>query len=143
VKNANGAMQSANVQDAQVVREMIRHENELMNHRISWFNTLQGLLFAALAFSWDKAEGGGLVYIFSALGTLLCLSTFYSLRANLLAISTLRHWWDNNRATDYHGPDVIGRRPDQKSIPLLRPYVAFPAAFGIAWIWIVVWRSFF
>jgi hypothetical protein len=36
-------------------REMVRHENELMNHRVSWLLTLQGLLFTALGFAWDKA----------------------------------------------------------------------------------------
>jgi hypothetical protein len=141
VSIANGETPSASGQDAHVIREMIRHENELMNHRISWFNALQGLLFAALAFSWDKANAAGLVYMFCALGMLLSLSTFYSLEASLLAISRLCQWWDTNRANDYHGPDVIGRRPDQSSLPPFRPYVLFPVAFGLCWVWIAVWRA--
>ena len=132
---------TASVEEAKIVREMIRHENELMNHRFSWFNTLQGLLFAALAFSWEKTGATGLAYMFCMLGALLCVSTFYSLRANLLAISALRDWWDKHRDIDYHGPDIIGRRPDHKSLPILRPYVLFPISFGIAWIWIAIWRT--
>ena len=141
MSSTTDAQRSASFQDAEVIRQMIRHENDLMNHRLSWFNTLQGLLFAALAFSWDKPDSSGLVYMLCALGALLCLSTHYSLRGAVFAITRLRDWWDNHRDTGYNGPDVIGRRPDRKSIPLLRPYVLFPAAFGTAWLWIAVWKG--
>lgn len=125
---------------AQIIREMIRHENTLINHRITWFSTLQGLLFTALAFSWDKKDAAGLSYVFAVLGILLSISTFYSMRASLAAIKALREWWDNNRGQNYDGPDVIGRRPDAKSLPLLRPYVVFPLSFTIAWSWILAYK---
>ena len=34
---------------AETVRQMIYHEGELINHRLGWLVTLQGLLFAGLA----------------------------------------------------------------------------------------------
>lgn len=36
------------------IRNLIRHENELINQRLTWLGTFQGLLLAALAFAWDK-----------------------------------------------------------------------------------------
>jgi len=40
---------------AEVTRGLIRHEDELTNQRMSAFLTVEGLLFAALAFGWDKS----------------------------------------------------------------------------------------
>jgi len=37
-----------------IVREMIRHENDLVNHRLTWFCQVQGLLFAALGVTLTK-----------------------------------------------------------------------------------------
>jgi hypothetical protein len=45
----------------ETVRQMIYHEGELINHRIGWLVTLQGLLFAALGFAWNDAKE--LVYV--------------------------------------------------------------------------------
>jgi hypothetical protein len=130
----------ADTNDAQIIREMIRHENDLIHHRITWFGTLQGLLFAALAFAWGKNNITILTYLLAMLGIVLSISTYYAIQASLKAIKTLREWWDNNKNLDYVGPDIIGRRPDSKSIPFLRPYVVFPASFLIAWAIILIWQ---
>ena len=34
-------------EDAKVIREMVRQEADVSNHRLTWMATLQGLLFAA------------------------------------------------------------------------------------------------
>lgn len=131
---------NANYTEAQIIRQMIYHENELVNHKITWFSMLQGLLFAALAFSLDVEDAAIFVYLLSLLGTVLSISTFYSIQSGLTAIKTLRGWWDENKSMDYNGPDVIGRRPDSKSIPFLRPYVVFPICFIVAWAFIAIWK---
>ncbi len=41
------------------VRDLIQHENNLINHRIGWMATLEGLLFAALSFSWQDPSRAG------------------------------------------------------------------------------------
>lgn len=38
------------------VGSMLRHENDLMNHRLTWMWTLQGLLFAAYAVLLEQHE---------------------------------------------------------------------------------------
>ncbi len=41
---------------AEVVRAMIDAENRLVNDRMAWLTTLQGLLFAALGFVWEEPD---------------------------------------------------------------------------------------
>jgi hypothetical protein len=36
------------------IADMIQHENELTNHRIQWFLTLQGFLFTSVALYGDQ-----------------------------------------------------------------------------------------
>ncbi len=67
---------------------MIQHEDVLRDQRITWLFTLNGFLFAALAFAWDGVEA--LVYIFAALGIATALSSWAGLYANALAIRNLR-----------------------------------------------------
>jgi len=131
----------AGTNEAEIIREMIRHENELINHRITWFGTLQGILFAVLAFAWGKTDISILIYLLAVLGIVLSISTYYAIQSSLKAIRTLRMWWDENKNLDYIGPDIIGRRPDSKSIPFLRPYVVFPSAFLIVWVVIIIWQT--
>ena len=38
-----------------VIRDMIQHENVLVNQRLSWMFTLGGLLFAATSFLWKAS----------------------------------------------------------------------------------------
>jgi hypothetical protein len=54
--------------DAAIIRSMIECENRLLNDRINWLVTIQGLLFTALGFAWDKKDTRGLITIFSLLG---------------------------------------------------------------------------
>jgi len=42
--------------DASTIRQMIAHEDDLINHRLTWLAQLQGFLFAALGFAWEKAS---------------------------------------------------------------------------------------
>ncbi len=130
----------AHYTEAQIIRQMVYHENELVNHKITWFSMLQGLLFTALAFSLNVEDAAIFVYLLSVLGIVVSISTFNTIQSGLTAIKTLRGWWDENKSMDYNGPDVIGRRPDSKSIPFLRPYVVFPICFIVAWAFIAIWK---
>jgi hypothetical protein len=57
------------------IRELIRHENELINQRLTWLGTFQGLLLAALAFAWDKKSAGGIVCVLCTVGAMVAIST--------------------------------------------------------------------
>ena len=43
-------------EQAAIIREMIRHEASVLNQRLSWCVTIEGLLLTALAFAWDRAQ---------------------------------------------------------------------------------------
>lgn len=133
-------MADSDYEKAKIIREMIRHEDDLFNQRITWFSTIQGLLFAALALSWDKTNAFSLVIILSLLGAIISGSTYYTLRRGLEAVVTQMDWWDKHKPDDYSGPDIIGRRPTPKSKNLLWPYFLFPIVFMAAWIIILIWR---
>ena len=55
-------------EDAAIIRAMMDSENRMLNDRINWLVTIQGLFFAALGFAWDKADTKGLIAIVSLLG---------------------------------------------------------------------------
>jgi hypothetical protein len=96
--------------EAQVIRQMICHENDLINHRMTWFLTFHGLLFAALGFAWEKRDAAPLIYILCGLGIVVSLSSITVFSAADRAIHELRDFWDTTRLADYKGPDVVGYR---------------------------------
>lgn len=125
---------SSSVEDASTIREMIRHEDELLNGRMTWFCTIQGLLWASLALAWQPEDAWPLACILAALGILVSISSYLAFRASLYAIVRQRDWWDANKPPEYAGPDVLGRRPDRRSVPWMRPHVVFPIGFAAAWL---------
>lgn len=116
------------------IREMIKNENELINHRLTWLGTFQGLLFAALAFSWDKSDAKMMVLVFGILGISVAISIWIgTCRANKV-INGLDSQWDNIKPKDYKGIDVEGVRSRSGCIGWLMPGYFIPWAFAVAWI---------
>jgi hypothetical protein len=121
------------VTSAQIIREMIRHEDNLMVGRTNWMITLQGLLFAALAFSWEK--GFPITLILNTLGLLFSIIFVRYLKLSDRAISRLLCWWERNR-DNYNGPSVIGLK-DKKIRALDRtlfPWKVVPYSFILTWV---------
>ena len=58
------------------IRSMIQHENALLNARMGWMWTLQGLLFGAISFLWEIHWI--LILIISLVGILSSISIGYS-----------------------------------------------------------------
>ena len=117
---------------------MVRHENELMNHRVLWLRTLQGLLFTALGFAWEKADAYALIYVFCATGAVVAISSQTVLNGAHQAIDQLRQWWEKNRPADYHGPDVLGCSSPSKLVVWLLPWRTLPGIFAAAWL-VIAW----
>jgi len=61
-----------------VIREMIRHENDLTNHRTMWLLVVQGLLVNAYVAA-RGGEGKPVVLMLSLVGILVALSSFVML----------------------------------------------------------------
>ncbi len=127
------------IETAKTIRYMLQREEDLLNNRISWLMTIQGLLFASLGFAWDKKDASGLIIVFALLGIFVSASArtifpFYS-----KASKELIAWWDAYKPSDYQGPDVVGFRSTHSGISwLIRPWRALPFIFMIGWILIVI-----
>jgi hypothetical protein len=122
---------------AKTIREMVQHENTLQNYRITWLMTIQGLLFAGLAFAWDKQDARYVVVIFALLGVLVAVSCWSALRLGNRAFHELHAWWEPHRPT-YQGPPVSGHQAPSSGIMWwLRPWRLLPWVFVCGWIGIL------
>jgi hypothetical protein len=92
-------------ENANIIREMIQHENELVDQRINWMSTIQGLLFAALAFGWEKAPG--LIPLLCGLGGIIAFITIINVWLATAATQFLMNW-HITKTPDYPGPPIIG-----------------------------------
>ncbi|PYL22809.1 MAG: hypothetical protein DMF37_11340 [Verrucomicrobia bacterium] len=114
--------------------ERIKHENDLVNHRLTWLGTFQGLLLAALAFAWDKHDAKYMIYALGALGVSVALSiAVATYRANK-ALDRLSRYWDKVKPKDYVGLDVEGVRSRSGFFRWLMPGSFLPLTFAVAWI---------
>jgi hypothetical protein len=122
-----------------VVREMIWHEDVLLNQRLTWMWALQALLFAAAGVFWEKEWRG--VIIIGVVGLLCCISIGYSLARGLKSVRELLVVASNHKKRLGEGveiPPTIG--PSTKATEWLLPAYLLPWVFGLAWISIIALR---
>lgn len=122
-----------------VIRDMIKHENNLVNQRLSWMFTLQGLLFTATSFLWKTSILP--VIVFGLVGTISCISIGYTLTRALTAIKDLlaiAQDYKKSLPENMILPPIIGSR--HKAIEWLLPSRLLPWVLGIAWIAILIFR---
>lgn len=125
-------------EDARIIRAMIEHENNLQNYRVTWLMTIQGLLLAALGFSWGEGTRE-LVTIFCVLGLVVSLSSWSAMTLSTAAFKDLHDWWYENKPQDYKGPPVVGHKAAYQFLFwVLRPWRLLPWLFAVAWILILV-----
>jgi len=125
---------------ADIIRTMIRHEDDIVNQRMTWFLTIQGLLFAALAFAWGKGTVLGIVL--GVVGIAICASSYTALNVGPNAVRKLVEWWSEHKPSDYKGPDVIGDRLEWSRLARLTwPWSAIPWTFGLAWTALIALRA--
>lgn len=121
---------------AEDIRTTIRHENELINHRISWMATFNGFLFTALGFVWGKPDGKALTYMLAGVGIATCVSAYFSLHLATTALGRLRKLWADKEIKDADVPPVSGW--DQPlGLRWLLPWNTLPWVFAAAWAGII------
>src|SRR5690348_6526468 len=105
-------------------RDRSRFENELINQRLTWFGTLQGLLIAALAFAWKDATVVAVVICF--LGIFVSVS---------IGVATCRA----NKKLDQVDPENRNG-----ALWWLMPGRFIPLVFVVGWVAILVlwYRTF-
>jgi hypothetical protein len=121
----------------EIVRAMITNENAVINNRLTWLLTFQGLLLASLGFAWGAKGSKPLIRIFANLGILVSIVSLFGLLAATNAMYGLLDWWKIHRPADYVGPDVIGSSVPQTwpiAFRYLTPWNLFPLLFVGAWI---------
>lgn len=128
---------------ADIVRGMIDRENDLINHRVTWLTTTQGLLFAALGFSWDRQGTQRLVVLLCFLGIAMSIVAISGLTGATIAMHRVLRWWKDYGPKDYKGPAVIGFGFVEK--PFLR-YIGvwtwIPILFLAAWVGVLTIRFY-
>ena len=136
-----------------VIREMIRHENDVTNHRIMWLLIVQGLIAnAAVTAGRESAE---IVSAFAAVGILVTLSAFvilyksYQARGYLQFLGTeakqgtLREkdlpliGWPSKRVKDWWKKvwpcPWVG-----KGSELLEPFFFLPCLLILGWLFVLL-----
>ncbi|HEY3723766.1 MAG TPA: hypothetical protein VGN59_10455 [Acidimicrobiia bacterium] len=74
-----------------ILREMIRHEDTLRDNRLGYLLTLNGFLFAALAFSWKTRVGSvGLIVLLAVVGFVVGISGMAAQEISNQAVDKLR-----------------------------------------------------
>jgi hypothetical protein len=126
-----------NRQRRDAIREMIRHENELINNRLTWLCQIQGFLFAALAVTWKYPETEYVRSIFCLAGIFVSISSYYGINAATKAIDKLYKIGNGEKST--YDP-IIGLKidPSDPSEKML-PWNSLPVIFESIWILIITY----
>jgi hypothetical protein len=121
-----------------VVRGMIQHEDTLVNQRLTWMWTLQGLLFGAASFLWSKDLAP--VLVIGAVGLASCVSIGYGIARGLKAIRELLAIAAEYKkgCEGYYLPPTIGAR--SKATEWLLPGYLIPWVMGAAWCALIACR---
>ncbi len=140
-----------------VIREMIRHENDVTNHRIMWLLIGQGLI--ANAYVSAGAERTRIVSVLAPVGILVTLSTFVILYKSYQARGYLDFLggqakagtlpedylplfgWPARRIKNWRNKiwpcPWLGRAGD-----LLEPYIFLPSLLVLAWLFVLARHEF-
>ena len=136
-----------------VIREMIRHENDVTNHRIMWLLIGQGLI--ANAYVGAGSEKAKLLTGMASVGILVALSAFVILYKSYQARGYLQFLgmeakrgalseeclpllgWPEKRIKGWRSKVWRGRWIGQPS-DLLEPYLFLPSVLIFAWLFVLL-----
>jgi hypothetical protein len=138
-----------------VIREMIRHENDVTNHRIMWLLIGQGLI--ANAYVSAGAAGMDVVSILAPVGILVTLSAFIILYKSYQARGYLQFLGDEAKCgrlqeeflplSGWPKKRIKGWRKAVWPCPwlgqmahLLEPYLFLPSLLLLAWLFVLLRR---
>ena len=138
-----------------VIREMIRHENDVTNHRIMWLLIGQGLI--ANAFVSAGKEAGSIVFTLAPVGILVTLSAFVILYKSYQARGYLQFLGNEAKQgalreerlplVGWPAKRVRGWRKKVWICPwlgkmsdLLEPYWFLPGLLMLAWLFVLLRR---
>lgn len=112
-------------------------ENELINHRMTWLASIQGFLFAAIAFAWNVESARSIVYVVALVGFFTAVSIGYAVHRANSAIDRLSAYWDTIKPKEFNGLDVEGVR-SSSGLSWLMPGAFIPPMLACCWVAILV-----
>jgi hypothetical protein len=115
----------------ETIRQMIRHEDDLRNQRLTWLFTLDGFLFATLGLVWSGQHSTLLIFALAAVGVFIGLSAVGSMSVSKKAIDELR--CESNPDSER----VMGIEQTRvgRGTKLLYPWYVMP------WVMVVIWPA--
>ena len=122
---------------ASISRSMIVHENELLNHRMTWMWTFQGLLLGAVAFTWETDKS--VVVAISFIGSISAVSFSLSFLSSLRAIKNIIEKWHEFSGANpgYVGPPIIGSDGKGNIHTFFKPWGALPWFVALLWLGVI------
>lgn len=91
------------------VRQQVEHEDNLLNHRLTWLMTSQSFLFAVYAIQYAAPTGGPAAYLFQVIPVvgIVCAGLIYlSVVAAVGALENLRLSFEDKPNAPLHPPLV-------------------------------------
>ncbi|MDU9047343.1 MAG: hypothetical protein Q3M30_00735 [Candidatus Electrothrix sp. Rat3] len=122
------------------VRDIVREENEMIDQRMMWMLTLNGLLFTTLGFAW----GGNRVlnwlpWILSGVGAWSTFSFGFVLQSGIKSIESMNELWvDILECSEYPLPLTIGLNTKSVVYPHALPWHSLPLLLYSAWLIVAV-----
>jgi hypothetical protein len=122
-------------------RAKIEHEDDLVNHRLSWLTTSQAIFFAAYVFGFSKTPNWPSAFrrALPPLALLTCAAFYVGLIAAMRAANIVRENWDKkfHQYEDYRDALLAGSEVTRKSGRV--PATVVPLLFIGAWICTIVY----
>jgi hypothetical protein len=118
------------VHDKDIVRSMIQHEDDVLNHRLVWMLAVQSLLVTALGIFWGKEVLASWTII--SFGLVSNLSFMYSLSVSHNAIEDLKKKW-KNKFPDDDPKDLPTLQSDPNCKVMFMPWKLLPILVFLMW----------
>lgn len=125
---------------------MIQHENELLNHRIQWFLTLNGFLFTAVALYGNQPGRNLFGTALAILGLLVCYSFGIGLQIGGRGFRRLVRIWQDLYSKcheDFHEVGVYGHLAKGFREEYLAPWRALPFLMAFGWLLVLAFVWYF
>ena len=123
----------------ELFRQMVRHENDLINHRMGWLLQFEGFLFAAASMVLEKSSF--IVPPLALLGIAAALSSWLALRGARAGIEKMAKKAEDLEKEHPGEPGVraymLGESWHGKVREFLLPWSALPLALSIVWVWLL------
>jgi hypothetical protein len=139
------AMSSVPNPVTELVRQMIRHEDELVNERLTWLGQFEGFLFVAYGLAVKDLNDPVLTWVVCLAGLLIAASILTATLRSDAAVDQLREQWKQNRGSlegNCWEPDVQGIGGEET---LWRrwswPSRSLPILFALAWLAVAITQA--